>query len=203
VAPEVDRAAYAEILEHARRVTRSLEEARDVAQESLIAALARGFHDWAAPARRAWLIGVVRKRAAMLARTEGRRRRREQSSLGGEAHAGAWRWQPRFLDSLAPSLRAVATLANADMGASEIRWVLELSETALRQRLTALRRALRAEPEPPVLPVSEPPAGFGPQRAQLLANLRLHPARAIATRDPDGHSILLCVVAHGSPRLGN
>lgn len=203
MAPDVDRDAYAELLRHARRCTRTLEEARDVAQESLLAALARGFDDWSAPARRAWMHGVVHKRAALLARTEARRRRREQQTTGAEPHAGAWRWQPRFLESLAPSLRAVATLASADLAANEIRWLLDLTDTALRQRLTALRRALKAEPEPPVVPAAEPPATFGAQRAQLLSTLRRHPSRTLAARDPDGHAILLCVVAHSSPRHGN
>jgi DNA-directed RNA polymerase specialized sigma24 family protein len=200
---DVDRDAYEDLLSLARRCTRTLEEARDVTQESLLAALARGFGDWSAPTRRAWLHGVVRKRAALLARGEGRRRRRERSVPEAEAGPEAWRWQPHFLDSLSPSLRALAALASADLGAKEVRWLLDLSDTALRQRLTALRRALRSEPESPVVPSPGPPGSFGPQRAALLASLRRQPGRALATRDPDGHAILFCVAAHGTPGSGN
>jgi len=78
-----------------------------------------------------------------------------------------------------------------------------LSDTALRQRLSALRRAVRAEVEPPTLPAPEPQLSFGAQRAQLLAGLRLQRGPALATHDPDGHAILLCINPHKTRPLGN
>jgi RNA polymerase sigma-70 factor (ECF subfamily) len=200
---EVCREAYRDILRAARRCTSSADEARDLAQDALVIALARGLDDWPSPSRRAWLRGVVRKRAALLLRSQTRRRRREGLPDGSGASPGAWTWQPRFLASLPRSLRIVATLASADLCAAEIRWVLRLSDTALRQRLSALRRAVRAEPESPTLPAPEPGLSFAGHRAQLLAALRRQRGQALATHDPDGHPILLCVLPHKTPPAGN
>jgi RNA polymerase sigma-70 factor (ECF subfamily) len=97
----------------------------------------------------------------------------------------------------------VAALASADLGAGEIRWLLGLSDTALRQRLTALRRAVRAEAESPTRIRSDLPLSFGPRRAQLLAGLRRQQGRVVATHDPDGHVILLRIVPHEIGQHGN
>ena len=166
-------------------------------------ALARGVHDWSSPVHRAWLRGVARKRAAFLARGLARQRRRE-SLCGTEGSTEtAWSWQPRFLASLPRSLRVVAALASADLCAAEIRWLLGLTDTALRKRLSALRCAVRAEAEPPTLPAPEPQLSFGARRAQLLATLRQQRVPAVATHDPDGHAILLRIDAHRVGTLGN
>jgi len=195
--------AYRDILRTARRVSRSGDEARDLVQDVLTIALARGLRDWPSPARRAWLRGVVRKRAAFLARGQARQRRREGLLGGAGQGAGAWSWQPRFLASLPRSLRVVASLASADLCAAEIRWLLGLSDTALRKRLSALRSAVRGEAEPPTLAAPEPPHSFGAHRAQLLATLRRQRDPALATHDPDGHPILLRINAHKIRQVGN
>lgn len=195
---------YRDILRTARRFVRSGDEARDLVQDVLTIALARGFGDWPSPTRRAWLRGVVRKRAAFLVRGRARQRRREGLwEAEGPRAAGAWRWQPRFLASLPRSLRVVAALASAELCAAEIRWLLGLTDTAMRQRLSALRCAVRAEAEPPTLPAPEPTVSFGAHRAQLLAVLRRQRVPALATHDPDGHAILLKINAHKVRPLGN
>ena len=74
---------------------------------------------------------------------------------------------------------------------------------SVRQRLSALRGAVRAQAEPPTLPASEPQLSFGRQRAQLLAGLRRHHGRVVATHDPDGHAILLRIGAHKIGLGGN
>jgi len=196
VAPDVTAEAYRDILRMARRVARSGEEALDLAQDVLVIALARGFEDWASPARRGWLRGVVRKRWAFVARGEGRRRRRERISEAVGQGVGAWVWDAGFLASLPRSLRAVASLAGAELCAAEIRWLLGLSDTALRKRLSELRRAVLAAVEPPTRPAPEPRLSFGAHRAQLLAVLRRQQGPAVATHDPDGHTILLRWSAH-------
>jgi RNA polymerase sigma-70 factor (ECF subfamily) len=180
----------------ARRVARSGDEARDLAQDVLVIALARGFDDWASPARRGWLRGVVRKRWAFVARGEGRRRRRERLLEAPGQAARPWVWDASFLASLPRSLRAVAALAGADLCAAEVRWLLGLSDTALRKRLSDLRRAVLAAAEPPTQPAAEPPLSFGAHRAHLLAVLRRQEGPAVATHDPDGHAILLRWSAH-------
>jgi DNA-directed RNA polymerase specialized sigma24 family protein len=190
-------------LRTARRFARSADEARDLVQDVVMIALARGFEDWPSPAHRAWLRGVIRKRAAFLVRGQARRRRREELSEPAGQRAGGWAWQPGFLTSLPRSLRVVASLACADLCAAEIRWLLGLSDTALRQRLSALRRAVRAEAEPPTLPAPEPPLSFGGHRAQLLAVLKRQSGPALATHDPDGHAILLRIHPHKPRLVGN
>ena len=195
MSPDVSE-AYRDILRVARRLARSGDEARDLAQDALLAALARGFEDWASPARRGWLRGVVRKRWAFVARGEVRRRRREGIFEAGGQEVGAWVWDAGFLASLPRSLRAVAALASADLCAAEIRWLLGLSDAALRKRLSELRRAVRGAVEAPTRPAPEPGLSFGAHRAQLLAVLRRQRGPAVATHDPDGHTILLRWSAH-------
>jgi DNA-directed RNA polymerase specialized sigma24 family protein len=197
---------YREVLVAARRFAQSEDDARDLVQDVLEIALARGVDDWSSTEQRAWLRGVVRNRAAFIARGEKRRRRREllAGGEGGENESGpAWVWQPAFLASLPRSLRLVAILASADLCAVEIRWLLQLSDTALRQRLSALRRALRAHDEPPTMAVPLPSPSFGAQRAQLLAHLRRRGGRAVVTHDPDGHVLFLKIDAHETESSGN
>ncbi|HEY6079047.1 MAG TPA: hypothetical protein VIW29_09605 [Polyangiaceae bacterium] len=195
---------YREVLVAARRFAQSEADARDLVQDVLLIALGRGVDDWSSPERRAWLRGVVRKHAAFVVRGQRRRRRRELLAGGdGNQSAGAWIWQPGFLASLPRSLRSVATLASAELCAAEIRWLLRLTDTALRQRLSALRRALRAHDELPILPAPALPWSFGAQRAQLLAHLRRRGGRAVATHDPDGHVIFLKIDAHELGPDGN
>lgn len=164
---EACQKAYRELLGMARQFAGSDDEARDLVQDAVLIALARGFDDWSAAGRRGWLRGVVRKRAAFVLRGQKRRRRREELPDGVTASgASRWVWQADFLASLPRSLRVVATLASADLCAAEIRWLLALSDTALRQRLTALRRAVGAEGELPTQPASEPQLSLGGRRAQ-------------------------------------
>jgi RNA polymerase sigma-70 factor (ECF subfamily) len=208
----VPRETYRELLLTARRFARSEADAHDLVQDVLEIALARGVTDWASAGRRAWLRGVVCRHAAFVARGHRRRQRREQmaspareASAGEGAGTGAWSWEPRFLAKLPRSVRSVAILVSADFCAAEIRWLLRLPDTALRQRLSALRRALRAHGEPPTLPTSEAeaPTGFGALRNQVLAHLRRRGGRAVATQDPDGHVLFLQMSAHRSTADGN
>jgi DNA-directed RNA polymerase specialized sigma24 family protein len=201
---EVCQEAYREILRTARHFARSEDEARDLVQDALVIALARGFDDWSSGARAGWLRGVVRKRAAFVVRGQTRRHRRERLPDGASgSSASGWVWREEFLASLPPSLRAVAALASADLCAAEIRWLLRLNDAALRQRLSALRAAVRAQAEPPTLPACEPQPSFGAQRAQLLAGLRRYHGRVVATHDPDGHAILLRIGPHKIGLGGN
>lgn len=191
------------MLRTARRCARTADEAQELAQDAVAAALARGYDDWSAPTRRPWLHGMVRRHAAFVVRGQARRRRRERLvELAGPSVAG-WAWQPDFLVSLAPSLRVVAALASADLCAAEIRWLLGLTETALRKRLSALRQAVLARPELPTVAAPEPAFTLGAGRAELLKSLRRQKSPALATHDPDGHPILLRVVAHSEGGFGN
>jgi len=195
--------AYRDILRVARRFTATADEARDLVQDVIVIALDRGLVDWPAAAHRGWLRGVVRKRAAFLVRGQKRRRRREELPEGVAHGLGPWSWHPRFLAALPRSVRVVAALASADLCAAEIRWLLGLSDAALRQRLSALRCAVRAEAEPPTLPAQAPQFTLGAKRGMLLESLRRQRDPALATHDPDGHAILLRLGAHKVRSLGN
>lgn len=203
------REIYGELLRVAKRRSRSTSEAHDLVQDALEILLThRGESELSSPAERAWLRGVIGKRAAFVARKEGRRRRRDEAFSGSfdpvEKRGGRrWTWEPRFLASLPRSLRQVATLASADLNAAEIRWLLGLRDPAFRQRLSALRKAVGAEAEVPTRPAPEPTFFLGQRRAHLLAALRRRPGAILATHDPDGHAILLCSVAHGTRPRGN
>jgi RNA polymerase sigma-70 factor (ECF subfamily) len=184
--------AYAELLQAARRWTKSPEEAADLVQTALTEAVARGFSDWEAAGRRGWLHGAIRRQAAFRARGEARRRRRDRLWQLDREEPGpvAWAWAPQFLSTLAPSLRAVALLSQAGLGGAEVRAVLRLTGDAFRQRLTALRRALATAAEPTVAAGAPPGPGLGARRRGLLAALRRRPSWALGSHDPDGHPLI-------------
>lgn len=183
---------YSELLRAARRWTKSPEQARDLVQTALAEALVRGFGDWDTVERRGWLHGVIRRRAAFEARSEARRRRREHAWQLDSDHSPqlAWAWTPQFLSILTPSVRAVALLIQAGLCADEARSVLRLTGVAFRQRLSALRRALKREPDATV-PANGPKGpGLGPRRPEILRTLRYRPLWAVASHDPDGHALI-------------
>jgi hypothetical protein len=99
----------------------------------------------------------------------------------------------------------VAALTLADLSAAEQQWILQLTPTAWRQRLSNLRRHIRGtDPEFPVTNAGEPPRSLGAKRPQLLAALRRHPASRLMTVDPDGHILIICAAgAHTSQGVGN
>ena len=198
-----DTAGYRRILNTARRFTVSEDEARDLAQDVLVIALAKGVRNWSARENQPWLAGVVRKRAAFIARTASRRRNREQVISNHALPVQSWRWQPAFILSLSPSLRAVAKLASADLAGIEIRWLLQLSPVALRSRLSALRRAVRARDELPTIAAELTGVTLGKRRASILATLKRSPDQLLATHDLDGHAILFRILPHKSGRVGN
>jgi DNA-directed RNA polymerase specialized sigma24 family protein len=185
-------ATYSELLRTARRWTKSPEEARDLVQTALTEALGHGFADWDSVARRGWLHGVIRRRAAFEARTEARRRRRERAWQLDTDHSAprSWAWAPAFLSKLTPSIRAVALLIQAGLGADEIRSLLRLTSVAFRQRVSSLRRALASDAEPTVPAKAPEGPGLGPRRRDVLRTLRLRPLWAVATHDPDGHPLI-------------
>ncbi len=188
----------------ARRFVPTEADAHDLAQDAVMIALDRGFEDWRAPALRAWLHGVLRKRAAFVARTEARRKQRERlTDESDDLKAGAWNWSPEFLATLPPSLRAVALLASAELCAAEICWLLQLQPAALRTRLSALRRAVFAESEIPTRPAPVSMGALGQRRAPLLAGLKRLPGQALAAHDPDGHTLIFRTAAHKPRVRGN
>src|SRR5687767_9914640 len=83
----MDLDLYRELRAQARHLARRAEDADDLVQDALLAALEAGRSD------RAWLAGVMRKQSAMTARSAIRRRRRE-ATAGAEAAAAELAAQP-------------------------------------------------------------------------------------------------------------
>lgn len=175
----------------ARRVARRSDEADDLVQQAVLAALEAGRTDLSAPETRRWLAGVIRNRAAFDARTSARRRRRETAwsdTLAPQRtpDEGA---PDDAVRHLSPALRVTALLALSGHTRQEIGWLLNLSDEALRQRVSQLRKALaRAEGDQAAGPAGT--LAFGRIRRALLA-----PARRdqvfLASHDPDGHLFLV------------
>ncbi|WP_417579160.1 RNA polymerase sigma factor [Pelagibacterium sp.] len=190
---------YSQLLALARRYARRSDEAEDVVQEVLIAAVAADRSDFSQPADRRWMAGAIRKRAAFDARSAARRRERE----------ARWQAQASPLDApqgdalnviladLPKGLRVVAALALSGHSKAEIAYLLDLPDTALRQRIRALKLALaqKGVAMPAEMIGLNLDLAYGTIRDSLVPALQRH-GGAFATHDPDGH---VFVVRTGKP----
>lgn len=211
----MDLDTYRRLRSEARRHARKAQDADDLVQDALLIALQNGRDGHDDPA---WLSGVLRNQAAMQARSAIRRRRRE-AVLAEEDVASAREASPpvagALLERLPPAARRVAVLALHGLNADEIRWILGISATAFRQRLTSIRKVIGALPplqraEALALAYVRDPARtvdlqFGLIRRGLMAALR--GTDGIGTHDADGHLIVVRGLvrrgAHTSPGGGN
>jgi RNA polymerase sigma-70 factor (ECF subfamily) len=198
---------FADLHALARRASRRPEEADDLLQTALLAALESGRTDLASPETRRWLAGVIRNRAAFEARTSARRRRREsaweeaflphaQRGGGGSRQRGETEGAAA-LTGLSPALRVTALLALSGHTRQEIGWLLNLSDAALRQRISQLKRALDSAPAPDADPAG--PFAFGRIRRALLGPTRRKNA-ILASHDPDGHLFVVSRSQISTPR---
>ena len=183
--------AYSDLLRLARRHTRRADEADDLLQDALLDAVAAGRADLDLSVNRRWLAGVIRNRAAFAARGAARRTRRE--TLWHMARAGSDEAAPAagvddMLKDLPPSLKAVAALALTGHSRREIAYLLRLNDTALRQRLSALKRRLAARGlvMPSGMPGLSLDLAYGRIRDALLPKL-VREGGLFASHDPDGH----------------
>lgn len=211
-------AVYRTLRAQALRLCRRADEAEDLVQDTLLAGVVAGRHDLP------WLSAVLRRQAAMAARTAVRRRRREaQADLDAKdaadpaADPAALResacpaTQLPWLATLPPSARRLAVLALHGLSADEIRWILRIEPTAFRQRLTRIRTALAAQSpamraDSVALAQRRDPArsvdlAFGLTRRALKAAMQV--GEGLGTHDPDGHLILIDASAHTSASRGN
>ena len=101
------------------------------------------------------------------------------------------------LAHLSPALRVTALLALSGHTRQEIGWLLSLSDAALRQRISQLRRALDATPTPDAGPSG--PLAFGRIRRALLGPTR-RPEAFLASHDPDGHLFVVSRSHISAPR---
>ena len=200
---------FADLHAQARRLARRPEEADDLLQSALLAALESGRTDLASPETHRWLSGVIRNRAAFDARTSARRRRRdsawgegvfprtERGGGGSPRLRGETVGPAATLPNLSPSLRLTALLALSGHTRQEIGWLLNLSDTALRQRISQLKRALDNAPAPDAAPTG--PLAFGRIRRALLGPARRENA-FLASHDPDGHLFVVSRSHFPAPR---
>ncbi len=182
----------------ARTISRVPDDAEDLLQDALLEALRSGRTDFSQTATLRWLTGTMRNLAAMAARTAYRRRLRD-TSWSGERDAvetprlipSPWRDDPRVAEAVAalpPSLRRVAELALSGLDRDEIAWILGVSDVALRQRISALRKRLGALDSAPTAPGGlHLPIGL--IRRALLPVVRAK--QSPGSHDPDGHLIVL------------
>lgn len=206
-------AIYRTLRAQALRLCRRTDQAEDLVQETLLAGMVAGRHDLP------WLSGVLRRQAAMAARTAFRRRRREalaelhQDDIVAEAsHPASGPATTHLLAGDAPpSARRLAVLALHGLSADEIRWILRIEPTAFRQRLTRIRQTLAAQSpmvraESIALSQLRDPArsvdlAFGLARRALKAAMQA--GEGLGTHDPDGHLLLIDAGAHTSRSRGN
>lgn len=194
---------YMSLLSQARRLSRRSEEAEDLLQTVLLAAVEAGRADLSTAQNRRWLYGALRNRAAFEARSAMRRKAREvaydtgpQSDTGSDLPAA-------FIGALPASLCTTALLALTGHTRPEIRHLLGLTDTALRQRLAQIRRRWNAQngaalPDMPGLRGHLP---FGLIRRALRAGMA-QPDIYLGSHDPDGH-LFVIAHAHKTARHGN
>lgn len=201
----MDRKTYLRLLRSAHGRTRRAGEAEDLLQAALLCAVEAGRGDMSASENRRWLGGVLRNRALHEARSAARRRRREADyALDAAAEAEASATDPGdFIATLPPGLRTTALLVVTGHTKPEIAWLLDLSDVALRQRISELKRrclqlGLRGAIGGRALKGDLP---FGLLRRALIGVLR-PAATEIGTHDPDGHLFVVSSQIDVARQLG-
>lgn len=185
----------------ALRHARTPDEADDLVQEALLAAIEAGRTDFSSGQTRAWLGGVIRNKSKMNARSAVRRKARETAWQGG-AEDGGIKVPAGLPDvsGLPPSLRLVAMLASTGATRPEIAWLLGLSDTALRQRISQLKRALASMPRMEGADTGLQGAlPFGALRRSMVERLKRR-GGFLASHDPDGHFFVLSRSQSALPR---
>lgn len=185
----VTQADYDWLLRMARRCAFGGAEPEDLVQEATLIALrqGRGLCD------RAWLLGVLRRVAYAHYRKTQRRIGRETRAVEehSEARTPANEAIPSgFVAALPVGLRLVLQLSLSGHTRGEIRHLLGLSDEALRQRLSQLRR--RISQAGLSMPEAAPTGGlmFGRIR-QALRPVVAQMTDGFGSHDPDGHLFLI------------
>lgn len=210
--------SYARILARARRLSRDEAEAADLVQDALVAALEAGRQPLDRDEDLPWMFGVLKNLAALRGRTESRRRHRERDWTGHDSELAETGEEPgprraelaQRLGALPPAARRVASLALHGLDGKEIRWILELTDGAFRQRLTTIRKHLRSWPEDlraeamaaSLRRPADSSLELGLIRRALVRGLRRMPG--IGSHDPDGHLLVFRQgTAHKTAGVGN
>lgn len=168
--------------------------AEDIVQDALVIAIETGRHDLADPANAAWLRGVVRNRARMHLRTARRRQSRETKwqAPGPAPQNTEPSEMAEIIAGLPPALKSLAALVLTGHNRREIAYLLDLPDSALRQRVSALKRHMRARGlvAPTELIGLNLDLAYGRIREALLPALARHEGH-FASHDPDGHLFIV------------
>ncbi len=207
-----------ELYRIAKQYSRRADEVDDLVQDLLLEAVKTG-KDFSDTSFMAWGRGFLRNHAAFIARTEGRRRKREEMVQYGDQGADDTDIQlpEDFVTHLRPSLRIIARLVNCGLNRKEILYLLNIADTALRQRLTALRREWKAYSDTTSRQGGEYPDKYthtlpsGLIRRSLMQvfrntidHKRDKSSQIIGSHDPDGHLFTIrSSAAHKSDSVGN
>ena len=184
---------YSKLLRYARQVSRRADEAEDLLQCVLLAAVEAGRADLTCTDNRRWLFGALRKRALFDARSAIRRRRRESSvAVADNSSSERESLPPHFISSLPPGLRTTVLLALSGHTKAEIAWLLRLSDCALRQRISGIKRRWRGYDGHgfPEISGLSGTLQFGQIRRALHKPVRQSGA-LLASHDPDGNLFIL------------
>lgn len=185
---------YRELLQFARRITRHRSDAEDLLQQVLLAAIEAGRADFSRLSNRRWLHGALRKRALFDARTAARRRKREHdvAICSQLAPPATQEFPDHFVKSLPKALRTTVSLALTGHNRLEIRWLLGLSDTALRQRIAQAKRRWRLYEDSNISEFTglDDRSRYGQIRASLIQSTRRHDT-TLGSHDPDGHLFLV------------
>jgi DNA-directed RNA polymerase specialized sigma24 family protein len=185
---------YARLLNYARRRSGAADEAEDLLQYALVAAIEAQRADMTRSENRRWLVGVLRNRARHEARSAVRRRQREGAYVWGDLgpEAPGDEGAELLVAALPPALRTTALLALTGHTKPEIGWLLGLSDTALRKRLSDIRQRCRGS-EANLRSLAGAPQGdlpFGILRKALIRRVR-NGGVMFGSHDPDGHLFIL------------
>lgn len=177
--------------------------AEDVVQDALLIAVEKGRLDLEDSETQRWLCGVVRNRARMAARSARRSHSRDRlwQESRAEPQAGQGATLSEILEGLTPALRTFAALVLTGHNRREIASLLRLPDTALRQRVSALRRHLVAKglSAPGELTGLHLDLAYGRIRDALLPVLIRH-GGMFASHDPDGHLFVVRRSQNAAPR---
>jgi len=184
---------YTQLLHYARKVARRTDEAEDLLQTVLLAAVEAGRADMSCIENGRWLMGALRKRAAFDARSAVRRQRREASAtLLQDLQTESDGTTADFVRTLPRSLRTTALLTLSGHTKAELAWLLRVPDTALRQRIAQIKRRWRHFDGSYVSGISslKGELAFGQIREALL-QLSRRDKVMLASHDPDGHLFMV------------
>lgn len=192
----------------ARKYSRRSDEVDDLVQDLFLEAI-RTERDISDEKFLPWAHGFLRNRAAFIARTEGRRRNREKAIKEQSENQNNIRLQfpENFYDQLSPALEKTARLINCGLTKKEIGYLLSITDTALRQRFTGLRKEWKCyletnETAPEIMNELESSLNIGLLRRSLKKSFRKDSEKTIGSFDPDGNLLIFHVKSAHKKEIG-